>query len=162
MAKDKTEEPKVCKQAPAPNPEPDDVVEPEPEAPVLLTRNHILACQDQQTRIVAVPEWGGSVMVWGMTGGERDSYEQAALDQRTGERITVKGLRSRLVVMCVRDAGGRRLFTAAHIPALALKSAAALDRVANVAAELSGLSDSDMEEMVKNSDAVQSDDSGLS
>jgi len=41
----------------------------------LLTRDQILQAQDIARETVSVPEWGGSVLVRGLTGQERDAYE---------------------------------------------------------------------------------------
>ena len=37
----------------------------------MLTRKQILECADIPTEIVKVPEWGGEVLVKGLTGAER-------------------------------------------------------------------------------------------
>ena len=39
---------------------------------MILNREQILAANDVKTRIVDVPEWGGSVIVRGLTSLERD------------------------------------------------------------------------------------------
>lgn len=126
-----------------------------------LSREQILDCQDLQYMDVAVPEWGGVVRVRGLTGAERDQYEESILRIR-GQRADVRleNARARLVSLAVRDADGRRLFTDADVMALGRKSARALERVFDAAAKLSGLQAGDVEALAKNSQSDQSDDSG--
>ncbi len=126
----------------------------------LLTRDAILAAQDIQTEEVDVPEWGGSVLVRGMTGAERDAFEESVLTGRGKKRdVNLKNFRARLIVKSVVDKKGDRLFTMADIDALGAKSAAALGRCFDVATRLSGMSDEDVEELTKNSEEGQSEDS---
>jgi hypothetical protein len=40
-----------------------------------LTRDAILQAPDLQGEDVAVPEWGGTVRVRGLSGAQRDAYE---------------------------------------------------------------------------------------
>ena len=116
-----------------------------------LSKEDILKAEDRTTEEVDVPEWGGSVLVLGMTGRERDAYEVSLRDQRTGQRRpdALSNIRAKIVVRCVVDDDGNRLFTEADIAALGEKSAAAIDRVFDVAARLSGLSDDDQGEMTR-------------
>ncbi len=125
-----------------------------------LTREQILEVKDLQFEDVEVPEWGGTLRVRGLTGIERDRFEDAILDQR-GKNVKVKmtNMRARLVALSVVDEQGQALFTQTDIGVLGRKSAAALQRVFNVAQRLSGFSDEDLEELAKNSSDAQSDDS---
>jgi hypothetical protein len=116
-----------------------------------LSKEDILKAEDRATEEVEVPEWGGSVLVLGMTGRERDAYEVSLRDLRTGQRRpdALNNVRAKIVARCVVDDDGNRLFTDADVAALGEKSAAAIDRVFDVAARLSGLSDEDQEDMVR-------------
>lgn len=126
----------------------------------LLTRDAILAAQDIQTEEVQVPEWRGSVMVRGMTGTERDAFEASVLTGKGRNRdVNLKNFRARLIVKSVVNGKGERMFTRADIDALGQKSAAAIARVFDVATRLSGMSDEDVEELTKNSEDGQSEDS---
>lgn len=117
----------------------------------ILTRDQILAASDIQTVPVDVPEWGGSVLVRGMTGLERDNFEQEIVSH-VGKKTILKweNVRAKTVALCVVDDQGRRIFEESDIEALGQKSAAALERVFDAARRLSGLSDSDVEELAKN------------
>lgn len=114
-----------------------------------LSRDDVLKAEDLTTEEVEVPEWGGSVLVRGMTGRERDEFESSAMDQRSG-RVNYANTRAKIAIRCVVDDDGKRLFDAADIDVLGEKSGAALDRVFAVAARLSGLGDSDLAELTAN------------
>ena len=126
----------------------------------LLTRDQILQTDDMQTQDVPVPEWGGVVRVTGLTGAQRDAFESevVVMNGRDMQRNT-RNIRARLVAVTVVDEQGKRLFTHQDIEALGGKSAKALDRVFSAASALSGLSESDVEELAENFADGQSDDS---
>lgn len=125
-----------------------------------LSRDAILGADDLQYEDLDVPEWGGIVRVRSLSGAERDNYEASMRLQRGKEFIAnMANVRAKLVVRCVVDEDGKRLFTDNDAPALGEKSAAALDRVFEVAARLSRLSDEDVDELAGNSAAAQSGDS---
>jgi len=126
----------------------------------LLTKEQILRVKDIETRTVNVPEWGGDVLVRGMTGIERDAFEAKILDQSGKKtKVNLQNARARLVSITVVDEEGNRLFTENEIVLLGTKSATALSRVYDVAASLSGISDDDIEELLGNSEATIGDDS---
>lgn len=118
-----------------------------------LSKDDILNAQDLVTEEVAVPEWApepgmdATVLVRGLTGRERDDYE-ASMIVRRGDKVAqdVANARAKLVVKCVVDDGGQRVFTDQDAPALGEKSAAALDRIFEVVARLSGLREEDAAE----------------
>lgn len=126
----------------------------------LLTKEQILRVKDIETRTVHVPEWGGDVMVRGMTGIERDQFESKILDQSGKKaKVNLQNARARLVAITVVDEAGDRLFTENEVVLLGTKSATALSRVYDVAAALSGISDEDIEELLGNSEATTPGDS---
>ena len=121
-----------------------------------LTRDAILASQDIQVEQVEVPEWGGMVMVRGMSGTERDAFEDSLISKATGNRkqrrkeptkLDLANVRAKLCAWCIVDEKNKRIFTDTDVAALGAKSAAALDKVFEVAQRLSGISDDDVEEM---------------
>lgn len=121
-----------------------------------LSREAILAAPDLTFEDVAVPEWGGTVRLRGLTGAERDQYEAEFLRIDTSGRkvkydMELGNARARLVALSVVDGQGQRLFDERDVEALGRKSGAALDRVYAAAKRLSGLSEEDMEELQKNS-----------
>lgn len=123
----------------------------------LLSKESILAVQDVVTERVEVPEWGGTVLVRGLTGAERDAFEGEVI-QRSGRDVktNTRNMRARLVVLSVVDEQGNRLFGFPDIETLGAKSARALDRVFAVAMRLSGLRDEDVEELTERFGAAPS------
>lgn len=135
---------------------------------VILSRDAILQADDLERELVPVPEWGGSIYVRALSGAERDAFETSLVKERTIRRgrrrettreMDMKNLRARLCALTICDADGKRLFTDDDIADLGNKSAAALQRVFEVAQRLSGLTDDDVDELVGNSDETQGDDS---
>lgn len=108
----------------------------------MLTREQILAADDRHYEVVEVPEWGGSVRVATMTGAQRDAFEASLL---SGGAPDLTNARAKLVAYCCVDDSGNPLFTAADVEALGRKSAAALNRVAEVARRLNLLGEEGVE-----------------
>ena len=122
----------------------------------MLGRDEILGAKDLKTKDVKVPEWGGTVRVKTMTGPERGKFEEKAFVDGKTDFST---FRQRLIAMTVCDEDGKLIFTEADIAALGNKSAKALDRVFAAAQKLNGLGRDDIEDMVKNSEPIPSNDS---
>ncbi|MEW6223198.1 MAG: hypothetical protein AB1627_01075 [Chloroflexota bacterium] len=130
-------------------------------AGALLSRDAILAAADYVTADVAVPEWGGTVRVKGLTGRERDSYEASILSGKGKNRdINLRNARAKLVVMAAIDEAGNRVFDDADVVALGQKSALALQRVFDKASELAGLDDEAIENLTAELGNDPSGDSG--
>ena len=110
-----------------------------------LSKDDILGRDDRRTEEVAVPEWSGSVLVRGMTGRERDEFEASLDQQRGGQYVRdYANVRARVLVKCMVNEQGERVFTDQDANALGEQSAAALDRIYDVAARLSGLRGEDV------------------
>lgn len=124
----------------------------------LLNKDQILKAKDLKTEEVSVPEWGGEVLVRGLTGQGRDSFEmKIGLARKSGK--TIDDFRSSLVARCLVDEEGERLFTDKEVEQLGRKSGAALDRVANVIKELSGMNEGDTKEAAEDFGEAAGDDS---
>lgn len=109
----------------------------------LLTKNQIVQADDIKHRDVEVPEWGGTVRVRGLTARERSLIE-ATMVAVKGENVTVRvealaTLRERLVGASLVDENNERLFSDREILDLSKKSGAVLQRLFDVAQELSGM-----------------------
>lgn len=127
----------------------------------LLTRDQILNADDLPRETVEVPEWGGSVLVRGMTGRQRDRFEESMVQEKKGKRkLNMQDFRARGCAECIIDEKGERVFSEQDVQLLAQKSAAALERVYAVVARLSGLRPEDEEELLGNSGNGESGDSG--
>lgn len=116
----------------------------------LLNRDQILNAHDIKQETVAVPEWGGDVLVQGLSGAQRDAYEATIISMRgTNAQMNLINARAKLVSRCLVNEQGARLFSDDDVRALSEKSATALQRVYDVAARLSGLQDKDLADMAK-------------
>ena len=127
----------------------------------LLKRDEILAAVDRPVETVSVPEWGGEVLVQGLTGVQRDDLEMSIISTngKKTPNVDMHNLRAKLCALCMVDESGKRLFADADVRELGRKSASALQRVFEAAQRLSGLSNADVEELTKNSESDQSGDS---
>jgi hypothetical protein len=123
-----------------------------------LNREEILRADDIRVELVPVPEWDGDVWVKGMTGQERDKFEDELIIRRTvgkGRKarevseVSLADIRAKLCSMTICDKDKTRLFTEKDVRALSEKGAAALQRVFEVAQELSGITDDDIDELVE-------------
>jgi len=123
----------------------------------LLSKSAILGASDLKHEDVNVPAWGGTVRVRAMNGLERDEFRAAITSEGP---VPIGQFSAALLVACIVDADGNRLFTADDMAALQKKSAKSLDGPANVAMRLNGLGGDAVEEAVKNSEADQNADSG--
>jgi hypothetical protein len=119
----------------------------------MLTKQSILAKNDQAYEDVPVPEWSEDgeeayVRVRGLTSRERDAFEA---DIAIGEKVNYDNVRAKLFVRTVVDENGQLIFAETDVPLLGIKSAKALARVYTAAAKLSGLTKDDVESLAKNS-----------
>jgi hypothetical protein len=127
----------------------------------ILGREAILAADDIATETVPVPEWGGAVLVRGISGKERDQFEVELIEGKGKNRdVNLRNLRAKLVAKSVVNEAGALLFGAADIDALGNKSAAALQRVYIVASRLAGLSESDVDDLTDDLGNAESAGSG--
>jgi hypothetical protein len=117
----------------------------------MLNKKAIMAAPDIKSELVHVPEWGGDVMVKGMTGSQRDEFEASMVEMRgTTQVMHLEGIRAKLCSLTIVDEDGRRMFDSDEIDELGAKSAQALQRIFEVAQRLSGLTNADVEQLAKN------------
>lgn len=114
----------------------------------MLNKESILAANDLTTETVNVPEWQGEIKIRSWTGAEREQFEKSV--NVIDGKVKSSDVLSRIAVLSICDDDGKRIFTDADIPALSKKSAAALERIADKAVKLNGLTESDIEELAKN------------
>lgn len=110
----------------------------------LLTKAAIIAAPDIQSTDIDVPEWGGTVRLKGMTGSERDAFEDSMFVEVTKpdgsivKKQDVKNLRAKVVAAALVDEKGAQLFGLDEIEELGKKSVAALQRCFDAAQKLNG------------------------
>lgn len=120
----------------------------------LLSKSDILAVDDLPTEEVKVPEWGGTVRVRGMSGIERDAYEASQVAMRQAGKppeLRLANFRSKLIVRCLIDDAGKRLFADTDAAELGRKSGKVVDRLFDVCRKLSGMTDEAVAEAEGNS-----------
>ncbi len=119
----------------------------------MLKRDDILKAQDLRSIDIDVPEWGGSVKIQTMTGAARQIF-QNSVNKKSG---VPDNMMERLIIATVIDDNGEPLFIPSDIPALAKKSAVALTRVFEAAAELNGLTAKAVDEIVGELEPIPKD-----
>ena len=127
----------------------------------LLSKEQILSKDRKKTVDVNVKEWGGSVRLQELSASDRDMWENESFvlnADGTGARFNPKHARARLVVRCLVDDQGRRLFMDDEVAAIGSLSAATVQRLFNAARKLNAISDEDISELEGNSDAGPSGD----
>lgn len=115
-----------------------------------LNKEQILGMEDLAREKLFIPEWKNDVFVRTMSGAERDSFEAKISAESGNKEIQLKNMRARLAVLTLCDENGKQLFETKDAPELGMKSAAALDRIFDVAQRLSKIGDDDVEKLVKN------------
>lgn len=124
-------------------------------------RDTILAADDIETEDVPVPEWGVNIQVRGMSGSDRADIMDAAL-QDDGS-LSLKRFYPDVVILASHDPEtGERIFDPADRDALMAKSGKALDRLAEVALELSGMTEESRKEAGKDSPSTTETDASTS
>lgn len=131
----------------------------------LSSKRQLNNYEDRQYEVVLVPEWKENgqpiaVRVQSLTGAERDVFESESV-RRKGKKVetNMENFRARLLVRTVVDEAGDRIFDDDDAQWLGQKSAAAISRIYDVAARLSGITEQDAEELTKNSSDDQSEGS---
>jgi hypothetical protein len=107
----------------------------------------ILKAKDSSTLPVVVPEWNTTVHIRVMRGDERDLWESQVFKDG---RANPDKLRAKLLVRCIADEQGNRVFSDSDLEALASKSGIVLSRLFDVAMKHNGLGKEDVTELVKN------------
>ncbi len=138
----------VCEMLPPEEPEPQDQ-----DFVETLSRDECLSADDSVMELVKVPEWGGSVYVRSIGSRERDKFENECIEGKGKSReFTINNVRARLCVLAVCNNAGERLFKNIDAGRIGDKSAAAVDRIFDVAQRLGGFTDADVEELAGNLD----------
>ncbi len=112
-------------------------------------RDKVFLAQDIAKELVSVPEWGVEIEVRTMTALERSALLGAAYDENGRPDLT-RIYPELLIAACYDPQSGEKVFEPADRDALNGKSGAALERVAQVAVRLAGLSRQAIEVAEKN------------
>lgn len=114
-------------------------------------REDILAKDTRPSEKIVVEAWGLTVVVRGMGGRERDAFEDSCR-VRVGKKFeaNLDNVRGRLLVQCLYDEDGKRIFGDEDAEALGGQSAAVLEPLVEKAQQLSGLDDTSVKELAEN------------
>lgn len=128
----------------------------------VLTRESLLRKEKLRKEKVELGR-GEFVFVRQMTGRERDRFEQSLLKEvmdTKGQfefKRSLDDFRAKLAVYTICDEEGNNLLRPEDVPILSQNmSAARLELIVNKAQELNRISEGDRENLIKNSEAVQS------
>jgi hypothetical protein len=124
-----------------------------------LGRDAIIDADDRNYDVVECPEWGGKVRVRGLTGAQRDAYEESLVTTNGNSRkVNLANARAKMCVLAIVDKDGRPIFSADDVRALGRKSAAPIERIFDAARKLSGMSEEDVEKLTENFASDPSDE----
>jgi len=133
---------------------------------ILLTREALLQKDDLKIEKVELSK--GYVFVREMTGHEKDIWEQSMLKQKpSGNKnklieyeTTLDDFRAKLAVVTVCDEEGNLIFKPEDVKMLnKMMSATNIEKIVTAAQRLNAISQQDRDEILKNSEADQTDNS---
>jgi len=113
-------------------------------------KDEILAMDDLRTEQVEVPEWGRTVTLRQLTNEAMDEFIDAVMAGRDDSSVRITGLKAQLLVASIIDDNGELVFGPDDVPALQRKSAAALNRLFEVAQRLNNLGEQSLENALGN------------
>lgn len=130
----------------------------------ILTREEIAEKSEIRIEIEPIPEWGDDVAV-GMrywSGTERDEFDMELQRRKPGDDdlMDLIGMKAFCLALSICDESGERLYDEAGIDELNDLNSEILQRLFKKAQEMNGIGDKAVEELEKNSNGVQSADSG--
>ena len=124
-----------------------------------LDRAALLKPIERKTEKVELPEFGKGAFVYvaGMNAREKNAHDSALMNRKFDglDPVKVKTQKERMVICCVRDKAGKKVFQPQDVEALGNWPSDTLNRVFDVANRLSG-GGAD-QNSVKNSDETGDD-----
>jgi len=118
----------------------------------VLNADAIRTADDLVYETVTVPEWGGDVIIRGLTAKERDAYDReiVSVDERGRTKLgRLENLRALLLVRCMVDEKHERLYRDADAKMLGDKSSKVVGDLYQIAARLSGMRDDEVEDVAE-------------
>jgi hypothetical protein len=106
-----------------------------------LSKDQIFGASDRKVEVVPVPEWGGDVILKTISGTDRDAFEDSlsTVDEDGNYQPNILNADARLLVKCIVDEDGNRVFSDGDADSLGSKSAPVLARLARKARELNSI-----------------------
>lgn len=129
----------------------------------LLTREQIFGAPKRSYKDVSCPEVGGKIRVQSLTGQEFEDWQESNRDPKKKDKdgnpvVNTKGSIVRLLVRCLVDKEGNRIMSDDDYLEFTKINAAVLNRLGTVALKLNGVGEKEIDELVKNSEAVQTEE----
>lgn len=121
----------------------------------LLTKEEIRTYKDLEIRPFPVKAWGGrAVLLQEMSASSRDDFEQDCANRRTGKgpnaKVRSKGMKLKLVLLCVVNEDGSPMFDQSDLPWLNKKSGVAVNEIYLEILKRNGIGAEQLKEMAKN------------
>jgi hypothetical protein len=115
-------------------------------------RDQIVNASDCQREAVKVPEWNCTVYIRNMTAHDLDSWQCETYETNgTDVKVNRQNIRSRLLVRCIVDEDGKRVFKDEEAHELGAKNTKVIERLYKVAEKLNAVTAKDVEDLAKNS-----------
>jgi hypothetical protein len=132
----------------------------------LLSRDEILGVEDLPVELIDVPEWGGQLRLRGPTVAELDEWDDSVTQRKVEDgKVTItqdfKNHKAKLVVKCLVDEDGDRLFIDEDAERLGRKSPKVISRIYQRLMVLCGRAEEAQKEIEKNSKS-EADSTGSS
>lgn len=125
-------------------------------------REKILNTEDIPSREVFVPNWDVTILVKGLSAGERIELTQAAVDQVTGS-VNLSTVYPDIVVSCCFDPETEEpIFQESDKQDIMKKSSKAIEMLASAGLELSGIGEDSADDAGKDSSSRRKEDSSSS
>ena len=102
-----------------------------------LDKATILSRAKPKVQEIDLPEWGGSVFLREITAGQRDRYDAWQIEQSGASKYY--DIRARLLVLCICDPDGNRLFSDNEMVEITNLPAQAIDKLWDAACHIVGL-----------------------
>jgi hypothetical protein len=112
---------------------------------LILSKENILGSVDYEIHKVDVPKWGGEVCLRPFTAKLKDKIEQ--LTQTPNPNISLRAI---ALAGSICNENGELMFNDREIKSLEEKSAESVDIVMSKIFSINGITESDLEEKVKN------------
>ncbi len=122
-----------------------------------VSREEIDKASDIETKDGEIKEWGGFVRLKSLTSAERDAFTKSIMVGKGRDKdVNLQNFRAKFVSLCLVDEAGQRLFNKHED--LGKKSSLVIERLFREASEMSGLTDEQFQEAIKNSSSDQNED----
>ncbi len=133
-------------------------------AKTFLTAVEILSAKDIDEAEINLPQWGGDVVVRGLSSEEHEKVVQDSMEGPIKDRkFSMIGYNARMAVACTYDGlakdGGKKTFNDSHLALLRKKASGPVAAIAKKVQELSGLGEEEVEKMKEDLEHAQKDDS---